>query len=77
MARLFIEILVNYRWQGKHLLQEFILIPEYFHLLISPTFALERACQLITGGFSFRARKELEFGGENLAKELFAQRVRD
>ena len=64
MAQLFIEVLLHYRRQGKYLLHEFVLMPDHFHVLITPAITLERALQLIKGGFSFRARKELGFGGE-------------
>src|SRR2546430_6611362 len=64
MAQLFIEVLQHYRRQGKYLLHEFVLMPDHFHVLITPAITLERALQLIKGGFSFRARKELGFGGE-------------
>ena len=35
-------------------------MPEHFHILITPSVTLERAVQFIKGGFSFRAKKELE-----------------
>ncbi|HXZ39471.1 MAG TPA: transposase [Terriglobales bacterium] len=64
MAQLFVEVLLDYRAHKKYLLHEFVLMPNHFHLLITPTLTLERALQLIKGGFSYRARKELGFGGE-------------
>jgi putative transposase len=77
MARLFIEVLLHYREQNKYLLHEFVLMPDHFHLLITPTLSLERALQLIKGGFSFRAKKELGFGGEIWQKSFYDRRVRD
>jgi putative transposase len=77
MAQLFLEILLHYRRQGKYLLHEFVLMPDHFHLLIGPTLTLERALQLIKGGFSFRAKKELGFGGEIWQKSFYDRRVRD
>ncbi len=77
MARLFTDVLLHYRQQGKYLLHEFVVMPDHFHLLISPTLTLERALQLIKGGFSFRAKKELEFGGEIWQKSYYDRRVRD
>src|SRR6266702_3985947 len=59
MAQLFIEVLLHYRRQGKYLLHEFVLMPDHFHVPITPAITLERALQLIKGSFSFRARKEL------------------
>ncbi len=64
MAELFVQVLPSYRSQHKYLLHEFVLMPDHFHLLITPTLTLERAMQLIKGGFSFRAKRELGFGGE-------------
>jgi len=77
MARLFIEVLLHYRQQGKYLLHEFVLMPDHFHMLLTPTLTLERALQLIKGGFSYRAKKELDFGGEIWQKSFYDRRVRD
>ncbi len=77
MATLWIDVLIHYRQQTKYLLHEFVLMPDHFHLLISPTLTLERALQLIKGGFSFRAKKELGFAGEIWQKSYYDQRVRD
>jgi len=59
----FIDTLLHYRLQRKYLLHEFVIMPNHFHLLITPALTLERAIQLIKGGFSYRARKELGFAG--------------
>src|SRR2546428_1258015 len=75
MAQLFIEVLQHYRRQGKYLLHEFVLMPDHFHVLITPAITLERALQLIKGGFSFRARKELGFGGEIWQTSFYDRRV--
>ena len=77
MANLFVEVLAHYRAQGKYLLHEFVLMPDHFHLLLSPTLTLERALQLIKGSFSFRAKKELGFGGEIWQTSFYDRRVRD
>jgi len=57
MARLFVEVLFHYRDHKNYLLHEFVLMPDHFHLLVSPTLSLERSLQLIKGGFSYRAKK--------------------
>jgi REP element-mobilizing transposase RayT len=62
MADLLVKVLLGYRAQEKYLLHEFVLMPDHFHLLITPTLTLERALQLIKGGFSFRAKRDLAFG---------------
>jgi putative transposase len=77
MARLFVDVLFGYRSQEKYLLHEFVLMPDHFHLLITPLATLERALQLIKGGFSFRAKKELGFQGEIWEKSFYDRRVRD
>ena len=77
MANLFVDVLLGYRAQEKYLLHEFVLMPNHFHLLITPTLSLERALQLIKGGFSFRAKRELGFTGEIWEKSFYDRRVRD
>jgi REP-associated tyrosine transposase len=77
MANCFLEVLEHYRRQHKFLLHEFVLMPDHFHLLLTPTETLEKALQLIKGGFSFRARTELGFGGEIWEHSFHDRRVRD
>jgi REP-associated tyrosine transposase len=77
MAQLFLDVVLNYRSQEKYLLHEFVLMPDHFHLLITPLSTLERALQLIKGDFSFRAKKELGFQGEIWEKSFYDRRVRD
>ena len=56
VAALLIGVLLHYRAQGKYLLHEFVVMPDHLHALITPAteVSLERAVQLIKGGFSFR-----------------------
>ena len=61
-ARLFFKNLLAHR--ESYLPHEFALMPDHFHLLISPSIPLERAVQLIKGGFSFRVKREPGFSGE-------------
>ena len=63
MARLFLSVLRDYRGQGRYLLHEFVVMPDHFHVIITPAadIPLEKAAQYIKGGFSFRAKKELAF----------------
>jgi REP-associated tyrosine transposase len=56
---LFLDTLHSYRGRA-YLLHEYVLMPEHFHILITPSITLERAVQFIKGGFSFRAKKELQ-----------------
>jgi putative transposase len=77
MARFFLEVLRNYRDQGKFLLHEFVLMPDHFHLLLTPSETLEKAVQLIKGGFSYRAKKEFAYSGEIWEHSFHDRRVRD
>jgi len=77
MGRLLLDVLLGYRSQEKYLLHEFVLMPDHFHLLITPLLTLERALQLIKGGVSFRAKRELGFHGEIWEKSFYDRRVRD
>ncbi len=76
MARLFVEVLFHYRDHKNYLLHEFVLMSDHFHLLISPKLSLERSLQLIKGGFSYRAKKELGFAREIWEKSFYDRRVR-
>jgi putative transposase len=76
MARLLLEVLFHYRDKKNYLLHEFVLMPDHFHLMLSPTLSLERSLQLIKGGFSYRARKEIGFVGEIWEKSFYDRRVR-
>ena len=77
-ASLLVEVLYHYRSQGKYLLHEFVVMPNHFHLLITPCAgtALERALQLIKGGFSFRRDKELGERGEIWETSFYDHRTR-
>jgi putative transposase len=77
MAGLLVDVLLHYRQTQKYLLHEFVVMPDHFHLLISPQESLERAIQLIKGGFSFRAKRELGFMHEIWQPSFYDRRVRD
>ena len=75
-ARLFFKTLLSYRGKA-YLLHEFVLIPDHFHLLITPTITLERAVQLIKGGFSFRVKRELKSAAEVWQRGFSDHSIRD
>src|SRR5271154_5395620 len=77
MGALFLEVLQNYRNQDKYLIHEFVLMPDHFHLLITPNQSLEKAVQFIKGGFSYRAKKELDYRGEVWEHSFHDRRVRE
>jgi REP-associated tyrosine transposase len=78
MAKLFVDVLSHYQ-KSKYLLHEFVVMPNHFHVLLTPLFpvTLEKAVQFIKGGFSYRARKELGFIGEIWQTSFYDHRVRD
>jgi putative transposase len=54
-AELFLETLQHYRHKGRYNLHAFVIMPDHIHLLLtSQGITLERAVQLIEGGFSRR-----------------------
>jgi putative transposase len=59
-AELFLETLQHYRTEGHYKLHAFVVMPDHIHLLLTPTgITLERAIQLIKGGFSRRLPSKL------------------
>ena len=75
-AQLFLETLRSYRGKG-YLLHEYVLMPDHFHVLITPEETIERAVQFIKGGFSFRAKKELGSSREIWQRGFSDHRIRD
>jgi putative transposase len=78
-ARLFLATLFHYRDEGCYQLHDFVLMPEHFHLMLTPaeTLSLEQAVQRIKGGFSYRAKKDLGFCGEIWERSFANHRVLD
>ncbi len=78
-CKLFIDVLYSYRRQGRYLLHEFVLMPTHFHILltVAADLSIERAVQLIKGGFSFRAKKELGIAQEIWEKGFSDHRIRN
>jgi REP element-mobilizing transposase RayT len=64
-AELFIKTLYVYRAQGRFELHEFVVMPDHFHLIITPAeqIPLEKAVQYIKGGYSTTGRRELGLRG--------------
>jgi putative transposase len=58
-------------------LHAFVVMPDHLHLLISPFESVERSVQLIKGGFSFRAKRELGWNGEIWQPGFTDHRIRD
>ncbi len=75
-ARLFIETLYGYRPE-RYFIHAFVLMPDHFHLLITPTASLELAIQCLKGGYSFRAKREFKWEGRHLGCGISDHRIRD
>jgi len=79
VARLFLDALARYREQGRFQVHEFALMPDHFHLLLTPApdVSLEKAVQLLKGGFSFRLKRELGSNAEVWQEGFSEHRVKD
>jgi putative transposase len=79
MAQLFVKVLYEYRSQSRYQLHEFVLMPEHFHLLITPAVGvtIERAVQFIKGGYSYRVKHDLGMAGEIWQRGFTDRRIRN
>jgi len=79
MADLFADVLRGYVREGKFKVHDFVVMRNHVHLLltVSKDMTIEKAMQLIKGGFSYRARTELGFRGEIWQRGFSDVRVRD
>jgi REP element-mobilizing transposase RayT len=79
LAELFLDTMFAYRAKGKFLLHEFVIMPDHTHFILTSdtTIPMERAVQLIKGGFSYRCNKEANFPGEIWQPRPNDHRIRD
>ena len=65
-ATLFIEVLRSYVAQKKFRVDDFVVMPDHVHLLLTldERITIERAMQFIKGGFSYRLKKDSGYAGE-------------
>jgi putative transposase len=66
----------NYRPE-RYLIHGFVLMPDHFHMLITPSASLELAVQCLKGGFSFRAKRAFKWTGEIWVTGFSDHRIRD
>ena len=78
-ARLFLQTLYRYRREGRFQLLAFVVMPEHFHLLVTPTpdVTLEHAIQLIKGGYSHALGSILGRKREIWQRAFTDHRIRD
>jgi putative transposase len=73
-----IECLYRYRAEERYLLHEFVVMPNHIHLIVTPRgITIERAMQLIKGGFSYRAKREFGWKGSVWIRSFNDRRLRD
>jgi len=79
MATLLMNCLFDNRQKGRFLFHEFVIMSDHFHALITPAaeVPLEKAMQFIKGGFSYRARKELNVNSAIWQAGFTDHRIRD
>jgi putative transposase len=75
-ARLMFATINHYTGTGYQL-HAFVIMPDHLHLLITPVESAEKSVQLIKGGFSFRAKRDLEWNGEIWQPGFTDHRIRD
>jgi putative transposase len=78
-ATLLIDVLRFYVAARKFRVHDFVVMPNHVHLLITVhgDMTIEKAMQFIKGGFSYRLRKELGYGGEVWQRGFSEVRVDD
>jgi putative transposase len=75
-AHLLLTTLDHYS-KSNFVLHAYVIMPDHLHLLITPNESLEKSVQLIKGGFSFRATRELDWKGEIWQPGFSDHRIRD
>jgi putative transposase len=57
-VELLLQTIDHYRSQGRFHLHAYVVMPDHFHLILTPApdVSLEKAMQFIKGGFSFRLK---------------------
>jgi putative transposase len=75
-AQLMFSTLNHYDGTGYRL-HAYVVMPDHLHLLITPIETVEKSVQLVKGGFSFRAKRELEWSGEIWQTGFNDHRIRD
>jgi putative transposase len=78
-AMLLIDVLRSNVAAGKFQLHDFVIMPDHLHLLMTlpGDIAIEKAMQLIKGGFSYRLKKEFGLQGEVWQRGFSEVRISD
>ncbi|MGO9367752.1 MAG: REP-associated tyrosine transposase [Terriglobales bacterium] len=78
-ARLLLKTLHHYRREGRYALHDLVLMPDHVHLLLTPAqdVTIERAVQLIKGGYSHELGSLIGRGSEIWQRGFTDHRIRD
>jgi putative transposase len=78
MAELQIELIIEYRDQGKFEVHEFVVMPSHVHALLTPArgMTIERCVQLTRGRLSFEAGKRFQLRCEIWQPSFQDRRIR-
>ena len=78
-ARVFLKTLYQYKREGKYLLHCFVLMPDHFHLLLTPKVptTLEKALQMLKGGSAYQLKQAGREAGAVWQKGYTDHRVRN
>ena len=78
-AALLIDVLRSLVVEAKFELHDFVVMPDHLHLLMTmgDGMTVEKAMQLVKGGFSFRAKKAFDWKFEIWQQGFSDHRIRD
>jgi putative transposase len=78
-AMLLVDVLRSNVATGKFQLHDFVIMPDHLHLLMTlgSDVTIEKAMQLIKGGFSYRLKKDFGYQGEVWQRGFSDVRIRD
>jgi putative transposase len=74
---LFMEQVLQHYRGDSYLLHAYVVMPDHFHIIITPRESLERAMQNIKGGFSFRAKRAFNWKFDIWQAAFSDHRIRD
>ena len=76
---LLVDVLRSYMTAGKFRIHDFVVMPNHLHLLLTVGWdmTIEKAMQLIKGGFSHRLKKESGYLGEVWQRGFSEVRIMD
>ena len=66
LCELLLDVIRENRSKQRLQVHEFVFMPDHVHLILTPAplVSVEKAVQFIKGGFSYRAKRELNFNHE-------------